>query len=250
MGIFDRSGGDDERATHADPYRRIRVCLDAGRIFEAEALARRDLDFAMGMRSWDRVARLADLLWLARAEILDRAHNAGHVTVVDDQAGLSQTPLAGCVLVCPPLIGAEGKALRESAWGRGVPSIVLTREPRTRDGHWPIVAVGRVSYRVRVLPPPGTRERPGTLLGDAGDTPPTVAWFVRASEALGEAIRTKIESVEHPAWQVEDLVDAVLAHPYDGRLHELLSEVARQAACAPPPARTRPLADLYSRFTY
>ncbi len=250
MGLFDRQGGSKERTPRADPCRRICERLDAGRVFEAESLARRDLDFATSARRWDQVARLCDLLWSARRQILDRAIHADHVALVSDQASLAETPRAGCILVCPPLIGAEGRALRESAWGRGVPALVLTREPRTRDGRWPIVAVGRVSDRARVDPPPGTRVQAGTLMGDACETPPPVSWFVRASQALGEAIRRRIERVEHPAWQVEDLADAVHAHPFDASLHEALASAARDAARVPPPSRTRPLSDLYSRFTF
>lgn len=250
MGLFDRQGGSKERTPRADPCRRIRERLDAGRVFEAEALARRDLDLAASMRQWDQIVRLSELLWVARRQILDRAIHGGHTALVENQASLAETPRAGCILVCPPLIGAEGRALRESAWGRGVPALVLTREPRTKDGHWPIVAVGRVSDRARVDPPPGACVHPGTLTGDVCETPPPVSWFVRASQALGEAIRRRIERVEHPAWQVEDLADAIHAHPFDASLHEALVSAARDAARVPPPSRTRPLADLYSRFTY
>ncbi len=249
MGLFDRDGGNDERAPRADPCRKIRERLDAGRVFEAEALARRDMEVAAARRSWEQVARLSDLLWAARGQILERALHAGHVGLVSDQPSLAEVPRAGCILVCPPLIGAEGRAFRESAWGRGVPAFVLTREPRTRDGFWPIVAVGRVSDRARVPPPPGTREQAGTLLGDTCESPPPVSWFVRASQALGDAIRHRIERVEHPAWQVEDLVDALQAHPYEASLHEALCRAAQDAARTPPPSGTRPLADLYSRFT-
>jgi len=206
----------------------------------AEARARRALEIAFHGTQYPRIARAAILLQEARSVIRERALADSSVHVLTRIDTLAGTPRSGCVLICPPLIGAEGRAYRERAWARRVFAFVLVREPRTSAGKWPIVAVDERAYRVRVQPPPQARIAPGTLCGDTveGDIAP--AWFAQTADALGQSIVESISALEHPAWRVEDLFSASMAHPDSGEILAELARTARIAGDTPPPTERRP----------
>lgn len=252
MGVFEgdrRAGprGVRESAPEGDPIALAQGLLARGRVFEGEAHARRSIEHALLSRDFACVAGLARILRAAREEIRSRALGAEQTRICESLDDLADEGAPGCVLIQPPLIGAQGRAYRDLAWARGVAVMVICREPRTSAGLWPLVAVGRSSYRVRVEPPAGAREKAGTLRGDVMDVMPTSAWFVEAAAHLGRAIIARVARVEHAAWRTEDLVDAVLAHPEDGSIHDALEDAALDAARTPLPQIARPLADYVDR---
>lgn len=256
MGVFEGDlragpgvggGGVRGSASEGDPIALAESLLSRGRVFEGEAHARRSIEHALLSRDFVRVAGLARVLRSARGEIRARALGAACVRIVERLEDLAEAGECGCVLIQPPLIGAQGRAYRDQSWARGLAVMVICREPRTSAGLWPLVAVGRSSYRTRIDPPEGVREVPGTMCGDVIDVPPTPAWFVEAAGQLGRGIIERVERVEHAAWRAEDLVDAVLAHPEDGSIHDALEDVALEAARTPLPTITRPLADYVDR---
>ncbi len=191
-------------------------------------------------RDYAGIASLAETLRNSRAVIREMALEAGAVSVINRIAQLQETPQSGCVLVTPPLVGAEGRGYRDDAWTRQIAVLLVTREPRTKAGLWPVVAVGEGSHRGYVQPPPGVREVPATVCRDEMSSLPEPDWFLSASKAIGEAVLKKTAELEHPSWRVEDLLNAVLAHPDDEAIHDALAEAALEAARTEEPEGTRP----------
>ncbi len=208
--------------------------------FRKESLARRNLELAWHARDYAAIASVAQTLRVTRSAIREMSLASGSTSVVNRIAQIQETPAPGCVLVTPPLVGAEGRGVRDGAWSRRIPVLVVTREPRTKAGLWPVVAVGEGSYRAYVQPPPGVREAPGTMCGDELGALPDSDWFLEACGAIGRTILAKVEQVDHPAWRADDLIGAVLAHPDDDALHDALAETALEASRSGPPDELRP----------
>jgi hypothetical protein len=154
----------------------------------------------------------------------------------------------GCYLVQPPLIGREGRRIRETADKKAVPVCVLTREPLTRSGKWPVVAVGPLVVRVQVDPPWPVERVERSPSKDADDRLPPAEWFAGASEALGDAAIAKLRHNDHPHYQVDDLLDYLDAHPEHEKLHQALAAACRAAVGTEEPVlpRRRGIQDPYS----
>jgi hypothetical protein len=181
------------------------------------------------------------------------------VFVIDAEVPAPDTLEAGCYLVKPPRVGLDGRLLREMADRREVPAIVLVREPRTRAGLWPVVALGPVTVRTPVPPPTpeATSKRPAGGKGkkalrapapaDPDGIIPSVAWFLDAGERLGDAGLASMDPNRHVIGRVEDLLMRVAAHPDHEKLHQALAAACRDAARLPGRERrikpTSPLDD-------
>lgn len=203
--------------------------LAAGDYFGAERSAVAALRKAYTVREHERMARILLPLQEARRQILDMAFEAGHVGVIDSEApmegeGLRKNEVkAGCYLVRPPRVGADGRNFRVWCRENGVAACVLTREPRTRAGLWPIVAVGPTTLRTQVSPPRAVGvEEDGALV-------PGVEWFVSASEALGDEAIEQISTDPNAHARVEKLFEALETHPDHEKLHQALGEACREA---------------------
>lgn len=123
------------------------------RYFEAEQMCVQSLRKALMLRDFDRVARIVLPLQEARRQKRDLAVDAGRTFLVTGELPGEDELAAGCYLVAPPRVGVDGRLLREAADRRHVPILVIVREPVTRDGLWPIVAVGPVTIRTKFAPP-------------------------------------------------------------------------------------------------
>lgn len=243
------------------------------RYFEAERICAECLRKALALRDFDRLARIVLPLQEARRQKRDLAIDAGRVLVVNGELPSEDDLQPGCYLVEPPRVGVDGRLLREAADRRGVPAVVVVREPETRDGLWPIVAVGPVTIRTKVKPPapeepPATRRRVGRARGSpvpkrtkSGKRPaeaaaavaeaarkpatgaatipavPSPRWFLEASEALGDAAIASVPTTAHPVSQVHLYADLLEAHPNHEKLHQRLEESARAAARDPKSLR-------------
>ncbi|MFT5424934.1 MAG: hypothetical protein ACI89L_002737 [Phycisphaerales bacterium] len=203
---------------------------------EAMKLARRAADF-------ERMARICMPLQEARRQVRLQAEDAGVVCVAKSEGELPGEVLSGCYLFQPPLLGIDGRRLREIAHDEGVPVFVITREPMTRDGRWPIVAVGQVVVRAKVAPPEGVqRVETGMRKDNFEGTTVPLEWIQMCGEALGDAAIADAEEVagdDPAAFLVDDLVerlDAVVDHE---RLHQRLEAACRQAMTEPMPSRPR-----------
>ncbi len=226
--------------------------LVARRYFEAERLAVSALRKAHTRRDYERMGRILLPLQEARRQKRDLAFDAaksGAVFVVDAEVPSGRKLVPGCYLVAPPRVGLDGRQLREAADRREVPVIVTVREPTTRDGLWPVVALGPVTVRAKVTPPtsPGKKGKSGGPKAVASkgakpskagavtvgvDPPPTPEWFLEANEHLGDAgSALAIQSSPHA--RVDALMNALEAIPDHEKLHQRLMDAAREAQHAP-----------------
>lgn len=239
---------------------RASAALSARKYFETERLAVEALNTAFLAHDFERMARVLLPLQEARRQKRDLALDAGKVHVVAEELPTKIKP--GCYLIVPPRVGLDGRQLRELADAAEVPVVVVVREPTTRAGLWPIVALGPVTVRTRVEPP-----GPDELLGSAGasakpkakkaaggakakSTPPApppgaVAgpieglpkgvlpaprWFAQANEALGDAGIAAVDMARTPDARVEELYLRLQAHPDHEKLHQRLMEACLEAA--------------------
>jgi len=217
------------------------------RYFEAERFSRDALRKAYEAANFERMARIILPLQEARRQKRQLAVDSGRCVVLGDSGllmAMAQNILPGCYLLQPPLIGLDARNFRDEADGHGVPTLVLCREPMTRENKWPLVATGQVSIRTRVDPPHGLQriEKGITKDGYDGNPPPDAMWFERAAEALGDAAIAKLPMDGPATWRVDDLMEMLNVHPDHEKLHQRLEEACRLAAAEnlPPEQRHRP----------
>lgn len=216
------------------------------RYFECEAVSASALRKAHSILDYDRMARILMPLQEARRQKRDLALDAVRVTVLAAEMPPPDALQAGCYLVCPPRVGVDGRAMREAADDREVPTVVLVREPTSRDGLWPVVAVGPVTIRAKVRPPElisveeleasrkGAKKRGGKRAASA-DSPlvPPPRWFVEASEQLGDQAIASVDMRLPAHLRVDMLLERLEALPDHEKLHQALEAACRQALKEP-----------------
>lgn len=224
--------------------------------FETERLAASALRKAHALSDYDRMARILMPLQEARRQKRDLAFDAGKVALINSVLPEGRDLHAGCYLVAPPRVGVDGRTLREMADQKKVATIVIVREPTSRDGLWPLVAVGPVTLRAKVPPPDPTPPPPpakpakktAKAGGAAGATPgqdlPPREWFIEACEALGDAAIEAVAETLPAATRVDHLMERLEALPDHEKLHQRLAEAARQALLEPPRKRKQSIEDL------
>jgi len=234
------------------------------RYFECERLGIDAMRRSLGALDFDRVARIALPLQEARRQIRDMAVDTGNVVCVNGELPMGAGLKAGMYLLSPPRVGVDGRLLREEATRREVPVVVLVREPPTRQGLWPIVAVGPVTVRTRIDPPamasvaaakataakaggraaaaaagakPAGKAKAAAVVPKSAPPVPPVEWLLLACEALGdEAIESLSPGLSLVA-RVLALAERLEAVPDHEKLHQRLEEAAREAARIPPKKR-------------
>jgi len=224
------------------------------RYFDAERLAAEALARAFTVLDYERMARIVLPLEEARRQKRDAAAEAGYVGVVIDQLPVGRALKAGCYLVCPPRVGIDGRSLREAADKKKVAVIVVVREPTSRDGLWPVVALGPVTVRTKVPPPEMThngtgapggtsrqRKKAGASPADGAAAPelprPSVQWFLRTCELLGDAAIAAVDRALPADFRVENLFRRLEALPDHEKLHQALGDACREAMMGPEPGR-------------
>lgn len=228
--------------------------LESTDYFQAERLAARALDRAHANHDFEHMARIALPLQEARRQKRQLAIDSG-LRVLSGSLAMASGELGiepGCYLFQPPVIAADVRLFREVADSKGIPVLAIAREPLTREGKWPVVAVGgpggSVSVRARVAPPWPLERVEGAITKDKvkdGASPPDVEWFESAAEAMGDAAIARLRPEDPAAWRVEDLLEFLDAHPDHEKLHQRLAENCRQAMNEPLPEgkRRRPMVD-------
>jgi hypothetical protein len=224
------------------------------RYFECERLSAEALRRAIGALDFDRIARIVLPLQEARRQIRDLAVDSGRIVEVNGALPAEGELKAGMYLLSPPRVGVDGRLLREMALKAEVPVMVLVREPLTRTGMWPIVAVGPVTVRTQIQPPAPARAaskakaRPGgkasgkKAAAEAGGAAPkvTAKWMLRASETLGDAAIAALGPGLGTIQRVLAIAERLEAVPDHEKLHQRLEEAAREAARIPPKKRAVP----------
>lgn len=182
---------------------------------EAEVAASEALELAHRQHDYERMARILLPLQEARRQRRLQALDEQVVVLLEDPMPVEEAALEpGCWLVCPPFVGMDAVQLRERSLKERVPMLVVAREPTTRAGAWPLVAVGPRVFRVKAKPPRSL----------------TPGWFVDAVEALAEEAINAVDPAL-PAWErVDDLMDALLAVPESERAHQALEQACQEAA--------------------
>jgi hypothetical protein len=211
------------------------------RYFEAEALCLRALERAHRARDYERIARIVLPLQEARRQKRLLAADSGRSVIVDSPKALRAAPATGCYLIQPPLVGIDARGLRERADAKKVPVLVVTREPMTLAGLWPVVAatVG-LSIRIRIPPPfPLQRIETGWTRDNLTEPPPA-NWFLEAADAISREGLKKVDPTDAAAWRVDDLLVLLEAHPDDELLHQALGDTCREALAHPLPDGPRP----------
>jgi hypothetical protein len=214
--------------------------------FAAEKVAASALRRAHHEADYDRMARILLPLQEARRQKREIALETGRITIVEGEMPEGRGLVTGCYLVGPPRVGADGRMLREAADERGIAVFVLVREPASRDGLWPIVAVGPVTVRAKVPPPdltapapkPNAKKPPSK---GAAKPPPApvfpIEWFIRTGETLGDEAISQVPLTLPAAARVDALLDRLEAIPLHEKLHQRLEEACREALMEPPRKR-------------
>lgn len=210
--------------------------LVARRYFDAEQECAEALTKALTALDYERMARILLPLQEARRQKRDQAFDAGEVFVVEGDLPAPQALRPGCYLVRPPRVGVDGRMLREEADRKKVPIIVAVREPTTRDGLWPVVAVGPVTLRTRVAPPTAqplkAGRRKASSASPEGESVPDRAWFITTNELLGDSGIAEVGANLPLETRVQALYDRLAALPDHEKLHQHLAEACREAAKA------------------
>lgn len=206
---------------------------------ECEMLCIRAIEIAVRECDWDRLGRIVLPLQESRRLRRQTATDSNTVRLVDTQAQLRAKPVPGCYLFQPPLIAAEARTFRESALRRGIDVFILTREPMTKDGKWPISAVGALTVRTKIDPPKGVVAKKGCITRDEITKPIELSWFQSAAEALGDAAIASVDPDEPAAHRVLDLIERIDAFNEHEKLHQALERAAEEALYEPAPTHER-----------
>lgn len=218
---------------------RASTALVATDYFEAERLCLSALRASRHASDFERMARICLPLQEARRQKRQLALDAGARALIRSKDVLASAVVPGLALVQPPLLGIDARRLRETADRRAVSMLVLAREPLTLMGRWPIVAVGPLVLRVQVAPPYPVQRDEASPSKDHAAEAPDDAWFLAASEALGDAAIARLIPGDHPHYRVDDLLDFLDAHPDHEKLHQRLEEACRAALAVEPPRLPR-----------
>jgi hypothetical protein len=213
--------------------------LDAD-YFAVERHAKKALAHARKCNDFERMARVILPLQEARRQRRHEAADSGLRLILTARPG-PRDLLPGMYLVQPPLVGIDARTIREQAEAAGTPIVIVCREPMTRTGRWPVVAVGTgsltmtLTLRTQIQPPPGVEPRESGMTRDIVHEPPPAAWFQGANEALGDHAIAQIKPSDPPAWRVDDLMEALDALPDHEKLHQALAAACREAQGVPLP---------------
>ena len=199
---------------------RAACALDEHNWFEAERLAEKALDAARARCDWQAMIEIVDQLQAARVGRRDPSLVKGAVRILQEPVEEDAVLEPGRWLIQPPLVGAVARRLRLQSLERDIPVLVLCREPTTRAGLVPLVAIAPgTTVRVHVDPPGNERK-------------PTATWFKSGIQALGDAAIEQIDPGLNPERRVDALLGAVNAIPDHDGVHNQLAEACRIANAA------------------
>ena len=196
---------------------RASAALARSKYFECERLAAEALELAHAAHDYQRMARILLPLQEARRNRRLAALDLGKVTVLEEMPGEGEAIKPGCYLIQPPLVGADGRELRERALASDVPVVVVVREPKTRVGLWPVVMIGPVTVRARIRPP-------------KAESKIDLAWLTAAGEALGDAAIDEVDPEIPVVERIVALLDRLNTVVDHEKLHQRLMDACHEAA--------------------
>jgi len=194
---------------------RASAALQRTDYFASEFAAEDALRLAHAEHDYSAMARILLPLQEARRQRNLQAVDENVIIILEECIPVAEVALEpGCWLICPPCVGMDGRNLRDRSLDERVPMLIVTREPLTMSGVWPLVAVGPRIVRIKAKP--------------SKDLTP--GWFVDATEALADEILVSVNN-EDPAWErVDDLMEALSSVPDSEKLHQALRDACRCAS--------------------
>jgi hypothetical protein len=187
--------------------------------FECERCCVEAMERAHTARDYDRMARICLPLQEARRQRRLVAIDTGRLFQIDEPLSEDEKLESGCYLIEPPLVGADGRDLRERADREEVNICIVVREPKTHLGKWPVVMIGPVTVRTYMDPP-------------ADEEHATMEWFIQAGEALGDAAIAAVDSDASSDSRVDQYYDRLGTVTEHEKLHQRLEEACREVAAA------------------
>jgi hypothetical protein len=183
--------------------------------FECERASGEALTIAHRLHDYGRMERILMPLEECRRQKRLLAAEAGMKGQLSEFPDESFELEAGCWLIEPPLVGADGRELRRRANEAGIPVLLIVREPKTQLRTWPIVMIGVKTVRAYVEPP---------KKGQAD-----VQWLLSAAEALGDAAIEMVDRTRSTERRINDLVDLVDTLLDHDLLHQSLAHTCVEA---------------------
>lgn len=179
--------------------------------FACERLSLEALRMTHSVEDYERMARILLPLQEARRQKRLAVVDTGAMHILNAAPSDGDLEIeAGCWLIEPPLVGADGRRLRERADREEIPVLVVVREPLTQLKRWPIVMIGPVTVRTQIAPPEEI----------------TPEWMLEANEALGDEAIAGVDPDLPASTRVDRLLDRLGAVPEHEKLHQAL-----EAAC-------------------
>jgi hypothetical protein len=190
--------------------------------YEALLFAREEHDFG-------RMKRICLPMLEAQRYLRQNALDTRVIHHIAISTDIPPEPGNECYLFAPNFIGADARRFRAAANDAGIGVFILTREPTTSNGLWPVVGVADRVVRIRIEPPT--------------DNTPTANWFAHAAEALGDqaivdALKASNQDDPKP-WIVDDFLDRLDACPEHEKFIKALADACDDAINSPIPTRKR-----------
>lgn len=208
--------------SESDQQRRVSGLMErfsaSDNVFEREHLARTALRAARDAMDLRAMPAIAEQLAAVRAERRALALGADSLYLLDEPFDDETPVLPGLYLLEPPhLVGADARRLRLMALEQRVPAMTLCREPITRLGQCPLVAIAPgATVRTRIDPPDGNS--------------PLEAWVVEAYDELGAFAIGSLDPEIAAIKRLDQLLDRSDALPEYGPIHDAIARIAIEAA--------------------
>ena len=185
--------------------------------FIAESHLLKALIASRGRDDWEGMIEITEGLRQSRCGIRRQALVRGSVRLCNEGSTETMAISTGRYLVEPPLVGADARRLVQSGRDNQVAIAVVCREPLTRSGLVPIVAIAPgTTIRVQIDPPSNEKK-------------PTTAWFKNAMESIGDAALDTIDPTKALDRRIDPILGTIDAIPDHEALYEALSETCREA---------------------
>ena len=203
--------------------------LASGLYLHAAILCREALMQAHAARDFGTMGRICLPMLEAQRALRLAALDTNTIHCVSQSTDIPSDPDASCYLFAPNFVGADTRRFRIAANDAGIGAFVLTREPTTAKGLWPIVGVADRVVRIQIEPPTDDR--------------PTANWFAHAAEALGDQAIADAKNASQPDdpndWIVDDFLDRLDACPEHEKFIKALADACHDAINTPASPRKR-----------
>jgi hypothetical protein len=197
-----------------DLVKKAGAAFDKNDYFKAETALEKAVGMLRARHDWAGMAEvLGQLRDARRARRKLALASRAAVCIIDADIPECGASTKGRYLIQPPLVGADARRFRLASKDNAVAAAVVCREPTTRLGEIPVVAIAPgATIRVRIEPP-----------GD--ESKPSASWFRSAMEALAKEALAMDQPTLEIAKRVDRLLALIDAVPDEDGPHDRLIEV-------------------------